>query len=192
MLDLILSAQGVSKSCLRLSSLPPKYGFRVDSVGWEKNRSQHSLAPKLIFQDYRSGYKSKGEVNQFPQGKNSYSLRYHQEARPRSHLNLSSSWSTSRQRRGSTQNQLTAPACGTDGARGRASPTCGYRDRGSGSCGAALPSPSTSPGEEAGDVLTGTGLGHTSVGRGTAGPCFAQAWTRGTLGFSQHSVCRKT
>lgn len=86
MLDLILSARGVSNSCLRLSSLPPKYRFCVDSMGWEENRSQHSLALKLIFQDYRSGYKSNGEVNQFPQGKNSNSLRYHQEARPRFHL----------------------------------------------------------------------------------------------------------
>lgn len=38
-------------------------------MGWEEDRSQDSLAPKLIFQDHQSGYESKGEVNQFSQGR---------------------------------------------------------------------------------------------------------------------------
>ena len=74
MLDLILSARGVSNSFLGLSSLPPKYRCCVDSMGWEENRSQDTLAPKLIFQDYQRGYESNGEVNQFSQGKDSSSL----------------------------------------------------------------------------------------------------------------------
>lgn len=69
MLDLILSERGVSNSCRGLSSLPPKYRFCVDSTGREENRSQASLAPKWIFQDYRSGYESNGEVSQFSRGR---------------------------------------------------------------------------------------------------------------------------
>lgn len=72
MLDLILSARGVSNSCP--SSLPPKHRFHDNSTGWEENRSQDGLAPKLIFQDCQSGYESREEVNRFSEGKVSDSL----------------------------------------------------------------------------------------------------------------------
>lgn len=54
MLDLILSAQADFNSCLQLSSLPPKYRFHEDSVGWGETRSQDSFAPELILQDCQS------------------------------------------------------------------------------------------------------------------------------------------